>query len=228
LKVLVVEDDEGLRRLLNLELTHYGYEVKTSGKGIDALRMYRDFCPDIVLLDILLPQLDGFELLVAFREIFPGAGIIILSVINDKESKLKAFRLGVDDYVTKPFDMEELLARIEALARRAFLHERVKNNERLSDISSRIEIDDKSRTLRSGEIEVRLSSLEFRIFKILYSNTGTVVEKDQIIAVLWGQERAPSESTIPVYIKYLREKLEPLKIKIETVRGVGYVLKVEG
>lgn len=227
MKVLVVEDDEGLRRLLNLELTHYGYEVRTSGEGVDALRAYRNFCPDVVLLDILLPQLDGFELLVAFREIFPDAGIVVLSVMNDKESKLKAFRLGADDYVTKPFDMEELLARIEALVRRASLHERAKNSEKHTDGSSRIEIDDKSRTLRSGKLEVRLSSLEFRIFKILYLNMGSVVERDQIVAIIWGQKRAPSESTIPVYIKYLRKKLEPLKIKIETVRGVGYVLKIE-
>ena len=90
MKVLVVEDDEGLRRLLNLELTHYGYEVRTSGKGLDALRMYRDFCPDVVLLDILLPQLDGFELLVAFREIFPRAGI--------PPNQIRRRTLGVEKY----------------------------------------------------------------------------------------------------------------------------------
>jgi len=222
LKILVVEDNQALRQLLELELNHYGYNVATASTGVEALKLFKVHKPELVILDIMLPQLDGFELLSSFRERSTNTGIIVLSVLNTKEKRLKAFELGADDYVTKPFDMEELLARIEALGRRLgplSTAGQVKNLES-------IELHESSREVERENRRVRLTKLEYDIFQLLYNHAGNVVKKDDLVVHIWGVAKKVSDSIIPVYIKYLREKIEKLNMRIETVRGIGYVLKI--
>ncbi|AKI98349.1 response regulator transcription factor [Kosmotoga pacifica] len=222
MRILVIEDDLGLRELLEMELKHYGFEVKVASAGVQALRVFKQYKPDVVILDIMLPQLDGFELLSAFREKCNDTGIIILSVLNTKEKRLKAFELGADDYIAKPFDMEELIARIEALGRRISVAAHFDSVVNINAIS----LDNALREIRRGNNFVRLTKLEYDIFQILFSRTGNVVKKEDLVLQIWGANKKVSDSVIPVYIKYLREKLEKLNIEIETVRGTGYVLKI--
>ncbi|OAA28024.1 hypothetical protein AT15_04895 [Kosmotoga arenicorallina S304] len=222
MKILVVEDNEGLRQLLELELLHYGFDAMSAKTGVEALKLFKEQKPEIIILDIMLPQLDGFELLSSFRERDANVGIIVLSVLNTKEKRLKAFELGADDYMTKPFDVEELIARIEALGRR--IRSNFTSEETI--LTDPLHINTSMRELEAKGEQVRLTKLEFDIFMLLYKNAGEVVNKEKLIEHIWGREKNISESVIPVYIKYLREKLSSLDIEIDTVRGIGYVLKI--
>lgn len=216
MKVLVVEDDASLRRLLELEFKHEGAIVKTCELGEDAILIYSEFKPDVVILDVMLPDIDGTEVAKRLRKIDPLAGIIMLTALSQKKDKLEGFNSGADDYVVKPFDFEELFARVKALIRRKninFDEEIVLNDLKL--IPSKREVFYK-------EKPITLSKTEFDLLFYLVKNSGRVVSKEEILNAVWGVLYEGSENTVEVYINYLRKKLAPDIIK--TIRGVGYII----
>lgn len=219
MKVLIVEDDEKLRRLLELEFSHENFEVKTSEFGEDAVYIYEKFKPDVVILDIMLPDIDGTEVAKKIRKIDPGAGIIMLTALGETKNKVEGLESGADDYVVKPFDFEELLARVKALLRR-------KNIKFEQEIKiGHLSIDLSSRTVKYKGKEISLSKTEFDLLSFLAKNVGRVISKEEILNAVWGLDYYGTFNTVEVYINYLRKKIDPNFIK--TVRGIGYTISKE-
>lgn len=215
MKILVVEDDKKIAHLLELELSHEGYEVKVVHDGYDALIEVEDYKPDVVLLDILLPSLSGKEVAKRLRERYPDLGIIMLTALGDVKDKVEAFNLGADDYVVKPFSIEELLARIQAVSRR---------KEKKEEVISKFGIDllvDQHRVFVDGE-EVELSKTEFALLYLLMRNANIVLSKEKILSAIWGDYDDERENLVEVYINYLRKKLGDKGKYIKTIRGIGY------
>lgn len=215
MKILVVEDDKKIAHLLELELSHEGHEVKVVHDGYDALIEVENFKPEIVLLDILLPSLSGKEIAKRLRERYPDLGIIMLTALGDVKDKVEAFNFGADDYVVKPFSIEELLARIQAVSRR---------KEKKEEVISKFGIDllvDQHRVFVDGK-EIELSKTEFALLHFLMRNANIVLSKEKILSAIWGDYDDERENLVEVYINYLRKKLGDKGKYIKTVRGIGY------
>ncbi|MEJ5257562.1 MAG: response regulator transcription factor [Fervidobacterium sp.] len=215
-KIMIVEDDRKLRRLIELELQHAGYSVVTYESGIDAIENFGSEKPDLVILDIMLPDTDGYEVAKEIRKLSPDVLILMLTALGMKKDKLTGFESGADDYLTKPFDNEELLARIRALLRRK--HISISTPIRLGNLEV---YEDKHVVLFNGR-EVDLSKTEFELLLYLLKNHSRAVSKEEILDAVWGIDYYGSDNTVEVYINYLRKKLSPDIIK--TVRGIGYKL----
>ncbi len=214
-KVLIVEDDRRIARFLEIEMQMRGHEVRKAETGYEALEVFESFKPDIVLLDVMLPEIDGVEVARKMRELKPDVGIIMVTALGETKDKVEGLRAGADDYVVKPFDTEELVARMEALLRRkGIIHETPLEccGIRLYPSSKRVEADGK---------EVKLSKKEFELLEYFMRNKGKVLPKETILEAIWGYEA--SENTLEVYVNYLRKKLG--SGIIQTVWGVGYVMK---
>jgi DNA-binding response OmpR family regulator len=216
-RILVVEDDRSISRLLELELTHAGYNVKIAKDGDEALKFYENFKPDIILLDIMLPIRDGFEVAEAIRDYDSDIGIIMITARGELESKVKGLK-NADDYVVKPFEIEEILARIEALLKRMG---KTKELIKVGDI----EIYPQNMEVLVNKKNVHLSLTEFNILKLLALNKNIVVSKEKILEEIWGYYDEENNNLVEVYINYLRKKLKNSAQNIETVRGVGYVIR---
>ncbi|ABR31361.1 response regulator ArlR [Thermosipho melanesiensis] len=215
MKILIVEDDEKLRRLLELEYNHENCEVKTCEFGEDALLIYEEFKPDVVILDIMLPDIDGTEVAKKLRKLDPSAGIIMLTALSQKKDKLEGFESGADDYIVKPFDFEELFARTKALARRkGVLDEEINLGE--------LKINILKREVTFKDKLINLSKTEFDLLLYLVKNSDRVVSKEEILDAVWGFSYEGSENIVEVYINYLRKKISSDLIK--TVRGIGYTI----
>ncbi|ANQ54369.1 response regulator ArlR [Thermosipho affectus] len=216
MKILIVEDDEKLRRLLELEYKHENCTVKTCEFGEDAILLYDKFKPDVVILDVMLPDIDGTEVAKKIRKMDPTAGIIMLTALSQKKDKLEGFESGADDYVVKPFDFEELFARTKALARRKGItfEKEIKIGELKINLQKR-EVLHKSKP-------VNLSKTEFDLLFYLVKNSNRTVSKEEILNAVWGISYEGSENIVEVYINYLRKKISPDLIK--TIRGVGYTI----
>lgn len=218
-KIMIVEDDRKIRRLLEIEVEHAGYEVVSYENGIDAIENFREDGPDLVILDIMLPDIDGYDVATQIRKLSPDVVILMLTALGMKKDKLTGFDSGADDYMTKPFDNEELLARIRALLRRKHIS--------LSTpiIFGPLEIyEEQRKVIYKGE-EVELSKTEFELLMYLVKNKHRVVSKEEILNAIWGIDYYGSDNTVEVYINYIRKKLSPDLIK--TVRGVGYKIAGE-
>ncbi len=211
-RILVVEDDRSISRLLELELTHAGYNVKIAKDGDEALKFYENFKPDIILLDIMLPIRDGFEVAEAIRDYDSDIGIIMITARGELESKVKGLK-NADDYVVKPFEIEEILARIEALLKRMG---KTKELIKVGDI----EIYPQNMEVLVNKKNVHLSLTEFNILKLLALNKNIVVSKEKILEEIWGYYDEENNNLVEVYINYLRKKLKNSAQNIETVRGV--------
>jgi len=216
-RILAVEDDRSISRLLELELTHAGYNVKIAKDGDEALKFYENFKPDIILLDIMLPIRDGFEVAEAIRDYDSDIGIIMITARGELESKVKGLK-NADDYVVKPFEIEEILARIEALLKRMG---KTKELIKVGDI----EIYPQNMEVLVNKKNVHLSLTEFNILKLLALNKNIVVSKEKILEEIWGYYDEENNNLVEVYINYLRKKLKNSAQNIETVRGVGYVIR---
>jgi DNA-binding response OmpR family regulator len=216
-RILVVEDDKAISRLLELELTHVGYNVKIAKDGDEALKFYENFKPDIILLDIMLPIRDGFEVAEAIRDYDSDIGIIMITAKGELESKVKGLK-NADDYVVKPFEIEEILARIEALLKRMG---KTKELIKVGDI----EIYPQNMEVLVNKKNVHLSLTEFNILKLLAINKNIVVSKEKILEEIWGYYDEENNNLVEVYINYLRKKLKDSTQNIGTVRGVGYVIR---
>ncbi len=215
MRVLVVEDDKKIAHLLELEFSHEGYEVKVVHDGYDALIEVESFNPNIVLLDILLPSLSGKEIAKRLRERYPNLGIIMLTALGDVKDKVEAFDLGADDYVVKPFSIEELLARVKVVSRRKERREEIisKYGMELFVDQHRVFVDNK---------EIELSKTEFSLLYFLMRNAGIVLSKEKILSSLWGDYDEERENLVEVYVNYLRRKLGEKGKYIKTIRGIGY------
>jgi DNA-binding response OmpR family regulator len=218
-RVLVVDDDDDIRLLLQQLLSGAGYDVQTAQDGRAALRAFHASPSDIVILDLSMPELDGFETLDRLRDL-SDVPVILLTARSGEIDKVRGFRAGADDYVVKPFGRQELLARIEALLRRA---PEATHLEHYDD--GAISIDYANRLVMSRGLPVRLTPLEFRLVDAFARHPGQVLSAEQLIEHCWGHEAGVSRDQVKLYVSYVRKKLgqdgdgwQP----IETVRGFGY------
>jgi DNA-binding response OmpR family regulator len=227
LNILVVEDDLELTALLHFALARHGYSVHTAMNGEEGMALWRQYDPDLVLIDVNLPKLSGFELARRARTEF-STPFIILSARTNEQDILDGFDLGADDYVTKPFSMQQLLARIRAVLRRQDMY-----REPFSDPvmrSSALTFDTRRQTVRLGNRDIRLTPIESRILRMLMERRNSVVETQTIIEEIWGYTTDNISSLLKTHIHNLRRKLEgdPGNPElIRTVPGVGYILEVQ-
>jgi DNA-binding response OmpR family regulator len=218
MRVLIVEDDPAIVRFLERGLAAHGHQAVTADNGQDGVLMAIDESVDFVLLDIMLPGMDGQEVLKRIRARRPGLPILMLTARDEVQDKISALDGGADDYLTKPFDLEELLARMRALVRRAD-----------QPYASRIQIGDLKMDLRShrvwrGEKLVDLSSREFALLEYFVRHQGQVLSRQQILSAVWDYAFDPGSNVVDVYVSYLRHKIDrPGESSlIATVRGAGY------
>lgn len=218
-RVLVVEDDRSIARLLELEFEHNDLAVRCAYDGASGLAAAARFAPDVIVLDIMLPGIDGVCVLKRLRERGEKAAIVMLTARDAIPDKVHSLNLGADDYLTKPFATEELLARIGALLRRTEGDECL----RISDLS----IDTASREIRRGERHIELTTREYELLEFMARNPRRVLSRDLLLSRVWGDDSGVETNVVDVYVGYLRKKLdaageEPL---IHTIRGAGYALK---
>lgn len=225
--ILIVEDEEKIQRLLELELEYEGYQVGKASDGVEALEAYRSGNWDLILLDVMLPGLSGIELLRRIRANDTMTPVILLTAKGSVEDKVSGLDLGANDYITKPFQIEELFARIRAVLRmRSNAPDSVAiNDEWLS--AGDLMVNDKTREVIRGESEIDLTPKEYDLLLYLLKNKRQVLNRDQILEAVWGYDYFGDTNVVDVYIRYVRKKIDfnfetPL---IHTVRGVGYVLK---
>ncbi len=228
-KILVVEDERVLRETLAYNLTRQGYAVTTAADGKTAVALARQDAPDLVLLDIMLPGLDGFEVCRMLRQEM-RIPILMLTARTDEVDKIVGFEVGADDYLTKPFSMRELLARIKAHLRRERL-----GREALADTTPRetkqtlqfgdLVIDLDRREVWIGAQMVVLKPKEYELLVFLAQRRGRILSRDQLLEEVWGWDYSGGSRTVDVHVRWLREKIEPdpaRPVRIVTVRGAGY------
>jgi DNA-binding response OmpR family regulator len=223
--ILVVEDEEVIRETLRFNLVREGYQVSQAGNGIEALEKARELRPDLIVLDLMLPELGGLEVCRILRQ-ETTTPVLVLSARDSELDKIVGLRVGADDYMTKPFSLAELTARVMALLRRAqpSVEERgVVEVEELGDFR----FDRGARSVRVGSDDLRLSPKEFDLLSFLLANPGRVHSREQLIRRVWGPKFFGERKTVDVHVRWLREKFEPfetLPFRITTVYGVGYRL----
>lgn len=221
--VLVVDDEERMAHFVRLNLEQDGFQVVEAYRGLDAIQKMRDSMPDLILLDVMMPDIDGFEALQMIREI-SSVPVIMLTAKGEEEDKVRGLELGADDYITKPFSPRELTSRVKAVMRRAEMGTASPSHEMI-DVDSRLKIDfGKREVWVDGEI-VKLRPTEYRLLYHLVQNAGWVLTYDQLLAKVWGYEYRDEPHYVRLYINYLRQKLEPDLANpryIFTERGVGY------
>ena len=224
--VLVVEDEENLLEALRYNLEREGYAVNTAIDGEQALLSARDSAPDLVILDVMLPQLDGFEICRILRR-RSDVPILMLTARGEEIDRVVGLELGADDYVTKPFSVRELMARVRNLLRRSHRAPSATDDASPADIlrSGDLEIDSVSHIVRlNGEL-LELKPREFDLLALLAKNKARAFTRDQILERLWGHDYYGDSRTVDVHIRWLREKIEPQPskpVRIVTIRGVGY------
>ena len=223
LRVLIVDDEPRLAEVLSRLLALEGWMARASLSGTDAVRTAADFKPHVVVLDIGLPDISGFEVLRRLRELDPAVCVLFLTARDAVEDRVAGIRAGGDDYVTKPFSMEEVAARLRGLVRRAGLTQ--KNTEDAITVGDLVMIED-AREVWRGEEPIDLTATEFELLRFLMRNPRRVLSKTQILTQVWDYDFGGNAHVVELYISYLRKKIdsgrEPM---IHTVRGVGYVLK---
>ncbi len=221
-RILVVDDEKGLVKIIRLNLQQDGFEVVEANNGAEAMEKLRTTLPDLVLLDVMMPDFDGFSVLKMIREI-GGTPVIMLTAKGEESDIVKGLELGADDYVTKPFSPRELTSRIKAVLRRGSFNQDEESGRIVVD--DRLTIDfDRHEVWVEGEL-VQLRPTEYRLLYHLVQNAGWVLTHDQILNKVWGYEYENEPHYVRLYINYLRKKLEvdPSNPKyILTERGVGY------
>lgn len=220
-RILIVEDEPKIVRFLELELCHEGYDVLCANNGADGLSIALSEAVDLVLLDIMLPELSGMEVLRRLRR-ESGTPVILLTARDDLNDKVMGLDLGADDYITKPFRVEELLARIRAALRRPTI-----NAQPGQLILSDLVMDTACHTVIRGEKALDLTKREFDLLEYLLRNRGAVLTRNQILEHVWGYDFDGNSNIVDVYIRYLRAKVEKENEPklIQTVRGVGYSIR---
>ena len=219
MRVLIVEDDSGIADFLQLELDHEGFEVLHAEDGRKALELFESGAPDIILLDIMLPKLNGLEVLRRIRKT-SRVPVIMLTARGDTLDKVSGLDSGADDYLAKPFEIEELLARMRAVMRR-----NEANDEPLK--LRGIELNRDSMEVKINKERIALSKTEYLLLKTFIENKNVVLSRDKIISAVWGENHYIDENSVDVYVRYLRSKIDDKTGEeyISTVRGAGYVMR---
>jgi two-component system KDP operon response regulator KdpE len=220
--ILVVDDEERMARFIRLNLEHDGFQVVEAYRGMKAIQVLRESLPDLVLLDVMMPDIDGFEVLRMIRE-SSSVPVIMLTAKGEEDDRVQGLELGADDYITKPFSPRELVSRVKAVLRRTEAIGGVSHD--VIQVDDRLKIDFSRREVWvEGEL-VKLRPTEYRLLYHLVQNAGWVMTYDQILAKVWGYEYRTESHYVRLYINYLRQKLEkdPANpVYILTERGVGY------
>jgi len=229
-RLLVVDDEPNIRELLATSLRFAGFEVHAAADGTSALRLARDLDPDLLVLDVMLPDMDGFTVTRRLREKGQHMPVLFLTARDDTSDKVQGLTVGGDDYVTKPFSLEEVVARIRAILRRTSLAaDDASNVIRYADL----ELDEDSHEVHRAGHEIDLSPTEFKLLRYLMLNAGRVLSKSQILDHVWQYDWGGDANIVESYISYLRRKVDSLTDAdgtrlpplIHTKRGVGYLLR---
>ena len=223
IRVLVVDDEQTLSELLSLALRYEGWEVRTASDGMTAVAAAREFRPDLVVLDVMLPDIDGLEVLRRVRADIDRTPVLFLTARDDVSDRIAGLTAGGDDYVTKPFSIEELVLRLRALLRRSHLAIAADSS---TIVVGDLVLDEDSREVRRADDLINLTATEFELLRFLMRNPKRVMSKAQILDRVWNYDFGGQANIVELYISYLRKKIdagrEPM---IHTMRGFGYVLK---
>jgi two-component system response regulator MprA len=225
-KILVIDDDEKITSMLRRGLVFEGYTVLTAGNGMDGLKQILEHDPHLVILDVMMPQVDGWEVCRRVREAGSDVPILMLTAKDEVSDRVKGLDLGADDYLIKPFALEELLARVRVLLRR--------RTERAEQPTNKIRFEDLTMDLDTREVfrggkRIELTAKEFELLHLFLMNPKRVLSRDLIMEKIWGYDYSGESNVLEVYIALLRQKTEEHGHKriIQTVRGAGYVLRGE-
>ena len=221
--ILIVDDEPRMRRFVRMNLELEGLRVSEASDGLEAIRRVREEMPDLVVLDVEMPHLDGFETLAEIRRASP-VPVIMLTVRSEEDERIKGLDLGADDYVTKPFSARELVSRINAVLRRVQLSSPAERSSRI-DVDERLSVDfDRREVLVNGE-PVKLRPTEYRLLHYFVQNPGRMLSHEQLLSRVWGPEYVDDNQLLRLYVTYLRQKIEPEPSNpsyIFNERGVGY------
>ncbi len=224
IRALVVDDEPSLADLVSMALRYEGWDVRTALTGTDAVKHGREFAPDVVVLDIMLPDIDGLEVLRRLRADGRDVPVLFLTAKDSVDDRVVGLTAGGDDYVTKPFSLEELVARLRGLIRRSAMvvSERPDPELHVGDLV----LNEESYEVRRGDTEIELTATEFELLRYLMRNPKRVLSKAQILDRVWSYDFGGRSSIVEIYISYLRKKIDTLgPAMIHTVRGVGYMIK---
>jgi DNA-binding response OmpR family regulator len=218
-RVLLVEDDRSIARLLELELGHRGFDIRCVFDGAEALSAIESFAPNVIVLDILLPGMDGEQILARLRRSGNSTPVIMLTARDRTSDKVRNLEVGADDYLTKPFDIDELVARLRAVMRRTTPDEKLRVGE--------LVVDPDARSVHRAGAPIDLTAREFDLLALLAANSPNVVSRATILDRVWGESPGIHPNIVDVYIGYLRRKLEPdgSPPLLHTIRGTGFSLR---
>jgi len=224
IRAVVVDDENSLTDLLSMALRYEGWDVRLASNGQQALSTIREFRPDVVVLDIMLPDIDGLAVLSRLRADGIQTPILFLTAKDSVDDRVAGLTVGGDDYVTKPFSLEELVARLRALIRRSTLSRSDESDSQL--VVGALELDEDTYEVRRDGVLIDLSATEFELLRYLMRNPRRVLSKSQILDRVWSYDFGGKSSVVELYISYLRKKIDSAgDPMIHTVRGVGYMLK---
>jgi two-component system OmpR family response regulator len=220
-RLLLVDDEDNLRSMLEAALRHSGFEVHPAANGRDALDAVPEFKPDLIVLDVMLPDLDGFTVCQRLRSTGDRTPVLFLTARDATEDKVRGLTMGGDDYLVKPFSLDELVARINAVLRRTG---NAKDGAVLTCVD--LELDDEAHLVTRAGVETPLSPTEYNLLRYLLLNQGRVLSKAQILDHVWQYDFGGDGGVVETYIGYLRKKVDHVEPRlIHTVRGVGYTIR---
>ncbi|WP_125152980.1 response regulator transcription factor [Clostridium rectalis] len=225
MNILIAEDEQGIRELVELHLSKEGYNVFQAEDGIRALTIFQNENIDLVMLDVMMPGIDGFKVLKKIRENSEVPVIFLTARVEDTD-KILGFGLGADDYIVKPFSPIELIARVQALLRRTYKY--INSISKNIIINGEIKLDKESCSICKNDIKLELNAKEYKILELFMDNVGKIHTKKQIYESVWGEPYFGDDNTIMVHISHIRDKIEdnPKEPKyLKTIRGIGYKLE---
>jgi two-component system response regulator TrcR len=223
IRVLLVDDELALTNLVTMALSYEGWQVEVAHDGVTGVTMFNQFSPDVVILDVMLPDIDGLQILKRIRDAEDQTPTLFLTAKDSVTDRVAGLTAGADDYLTKPFSLEELVARIRGVLRRAKLAE-AEPAEQLT--VGDLQLDGLSRAVTRGGDEIALTVTEFELLRYLMQNPGRAIDRTEILDRVWNYGFGGRSSIVDLYISYLRKKIDhERKPMIHTVRGVGYMLK---
>ncbi|WP_028592768.1 response regulator transcription factor [Paenibacillus massiliensis] len=217
IKILLVDDEPHILQFLEFGLINEGYEVRTASNGSEGLELAREYRPHVAILDVMMPEMNGFELCRSLKETGDNIAVIMLTAKDEVDDRVKGLKLGADDYLAKPFNFEELLARIRARLRNQF-------PDLLGEVTyGPFRVDDRRKEIKHADRVLELSPTEYELLKFMVLNHGLVLSKARILDRVWGYDFGGEDNIVEVYIRSLRDKLQDKEHKlIRTLRGVGY------
>ncbi|MCQ2743948.1 MAG: response regulator transcription factor [bacterium] len=229
-KILVIDDDNAINELIKINLELNGYEVKQAYNGTEGFALAKQECPELIILDVMMPEVDGYTVAQRIRQCneIADTPILMLTALSELHNKINGFNIGVDDYLTKPFEIDELIVRVRALLKRS---NQIPKSLAIRDLLTYKEFTliPESYSVKIGDKVQKLTPIEFDIFNILFQNHGNMVSSQKILKDVWGYEPDDDIETIRVHIRHLRSKIDKIsngKKYIETIYGGGYKLSV--